>query len=181
MQQRAGDLEAPHLAAGKIAHLAAGAVGKADARPAPRRCVASLAPCRCRAARRDRAGSVSARDRDRGCAAGTRRPSAAALRPEVRLISWPKMLMRPLWMPNSRVTSENNVLLPAPLRPSSAVKLAGRDREIDVDRGRGARHRLWLTLPIEWRGMPHRRLAAGATSGGSWLAICASVAVMPRS
>ena len=33
--------------------------------------------------------------------------------------------MRPVWMPNSRVISENSVLLPAPLRPSSAVKLAG--------------------------------------------------------
>ena len=28
-------------------------------------------------------------------------------------------------MPNRRVISENSVLLPAPLRPSSAVKLAG--------------------------------------------------------
>ena len=32
MQQRAGDLEPPHLAAGEIAHLAAGAIGKPDPR-----------------------------------------------------------------------------------------------------------------------------------------------------
>jgi hypothetical protein len=31
----------------------------------------------------------------------------------------------PDWMPNSRVISENSVLLPAPFRPSSTVKLAG--------------------------------------------------------
>ena len=32
MQQRAGDFQPPHLAAGEVAHLAAGAVGKPDAR-----------------------------------------------------------------------------------------------------------------------------------------------------
>ena len=40
-------------------------------------------------------------------------------------MSWPKMPMCPAWMPNSRVISENSVLLPAPFRPSNAVKLAG--------------------------------------------------------
>jgi len=40
-------------------------------------------------------------------------------------MSWPKMPMRPDWIPNSRVTSENSVLFPAPLSPSKAVKLAG--------------------------------------------------------
>jgi hypothetical protein len=50
-----------------------------------------------------------------------RQPQAS---PGARPMSWPKMLMRPAWMPNSRVISETNVLLPAPLRPSSAVKLA---------------------------------------------------------
>jgi hypothetical protein len=32
MQQCAGDFQPPHLAAGEVAHLAAGAVGKVDAR-----------------------------------------------------------------------------------------------------------------------------------------------------
>ena len=32
VQQRAGDLQPPHLAAGEVAHLAAGAVGEPDAR-----------------------------------------------------------------------------------------------------------------------------------------------------
>jgi hypothetical protein len=52
-------------------------------------------------------------------------PSSRSASPGARPMSWPKMLMRPVWMPNKRVTSENNVLFPAPFSPSSAAKLAG--------------------------------------------------------
>ena len=45
MQQRAGDLDPPHLAAREIAHLVAGAVGHADA-------VEHLARCARRVSRR---------------------------------------------------------------------------------------------------------------------------------
>src|SRR6267154_1021051 len=55
-------------------------------------------------------------------------PSSRSASPGSRPMSWPKIPMRPAWMPNSRVTSENNVLLPAPVRPSSAVQLADLDR-----------------------------------------------------
>ena len=44
MQQRARDLEPPHLAAGEVAHLAAGAVGKSDAREHFARAQPRLAP-----------------------------------------------------------------------------------------------------------------------------------------
>ena len=46
---------------------------------------------RCRAGRRDRAGSASPRGRDRACAAGTRRRAGAALRLARVPMSWPKM------------------------------------------------------------------------------------------
>src|SRR5215475_3569348 len=54
-------------------------------------------------------------------------PSSRSASLGARLMSWPKMPMRPLWIPNRRVMRENSVLLPAPLRPSSAVKLADLD------------------------------------------------------
>ena len=52
MQQRARDLEPPHLAAGEIAHLAAGAVGEPDPRQHLVGCAAraSRRPMPCRAA-----------------------------------------------------------------------------------------------------------------------------------
>src|SRR5262245_12205294 len=45
--------------------------------------------------------------------------------PGARATSWPKMRIAPRWVANSRVTSENSVLLPAPLRPSRTVWLPG--------------------------------------------------------
>ena len=92
---------------------------------APRRCAAAPRAGRCRAGRRDRAGSAS-RERSRSSVRGwNTTPSSRSASPGARPMSWPKMPMRPAWMPNSRVISENSVLLPAPLRPSRAVKLAG--------------------------------------------------------
>jgi hypothetical protein len=40
-------------------------------------------------------------------------------------MSWPKMRIDPRRVANSRVISENSVVLPAPFRPSSTVKVAG--------------------------------------------------------
>ena len=80
MQQRAGDLDAPHLPAGEMARLVARAVGEADALQQDLLPRAAARRASCLAARRDRRGSARPRDRGRACAAETPRRAAPAPR-----------------------------------------------------------------------------------------------------
>ncbi len=124
VQQRARDLDPPHLAAREIAHLVAGAIGKPDARQHLGGAHARLAP-----ADAVQGGVIQQVLHHREIEVERARLEHDAEEPQ-RLARRARDVMAedadaPGCVPNSRVISENSVLLPAPLRPSSTVKLAG--------------------------------------------------------